>query len=132
MVLQIFCFTEFVPSHDLLEGCLGVVETVNRRAVWSSLHQFRIFDSLLRNLPHHSDEAIKGFLAFAFGRLDHQSLMEKQWEIDSGCMVAVVEQTLSHVESGNASALVLQAVEHKFVLANALDRQFVAFSDSLM
>ena len=41
-------------------------------------------------------------------------------------MVAVVEQTLSHVESGNASALVLQAVEHKFVLANALDRQFVA------
>ena len=40
-------------------------------------------------------------------------------------MVAEVEQALCHVHCGYAGRLVAQAVEHEFVLAQALDGQFV-------
>ena len=51
--------------------------------------------------------------------------MEEQREIDGRRMVAIVEQAFCHIHCGNFGRLVLQAVEHKFVLANAVDRQFV-------
>ena len=40
-------------------------------------------------------------------------------------MVAVVEQALGHVHGGDTGGLVLQAVEHELVLAQAVDGQFV-------
>ena len=63
--------------------------------------------------------------------------MEKEREIDCGGVEAIVQQTLGDIQgccTGNVvvGAVVDEAVEHEFVLADALDGQFVQVLEAFL
>ena len=51
--------------------------------------------------------------------------MEQKREVDSRRMIAVIEETLCHVHSGNPRRLVFQAIEDKLVFADANYRKLI-------
>ena len=83
-------------------GCQHIVNSLDRRVVRCSLKQIRISASLVGNLVHHIDEGIERFLALVLGGLNHQSLVKQQREINCWSMIAIVEQSLSHIHGGYA------------------------------
>ena len=98
----------------------------------SILYDIGILYCLGCNLLHHSDEFIKRLLALRFSGLNHDALMEQQGEVYCRCMIAVIEQTLGNVECCDSRRLVGKAVEHEFVLANALNRQIILIFQRLL
>ena len=109
-----------------------IIHTANRRIVWSALHQFGIGLSLLGNLSHHGNKAIQRFLRLVLRRLNHQALVEQQGEVDGWRMIAVIEQSLSHIHRGNTRRFILQSIEHKLMTTDGVDRQFVHILERLL
>ncbi len=112
-------------------GCEDIVDTADGRIVRSRLNLIGVSLSLLGYLAHHSDKAIECFLTLVLRRLNHQRLVEEQREVYGRCMIAIIEQAFRHVHSGNTSRLILQAVEHKLVTADSVDRQLVDILQAL-
>ena len=107
--------------------------------VRGSLQEFALVASLEGYLLHHINELVQGLLALCLGRLYHHGLVEKQGEVDGGCMIAIVEQALCHIQSGDvrrvvvvATVFLAQAVEDKLVLAQHIDGQLVVFLQVLL
>ena len=96
------------------------------------LHQVRIGLGLLGNLSHHGNETIKCLLRLILRRLNHQTLVEEQGEVDRRCMITIVEQTLGHVHRRDTRTLVLQTVEHELMATDSVDRQFVDILQRLL
>ncbi len=84
------------------------------------------------DLSHHGYKLIKCLLALSLGRLYHERFMEKQREIDGGCVIAMVEQSFGNIECGHAGRLVQQPVEDKLMLANTVYRHFVKITQRLL
>ncbi len=113
-------------------GSKDIIDTSNGRIVRSRLHQIRISLCFFSNLTHHSDEAIKCFLRLILRRLNHKRLMEKQWEIDGGGVIAIVQQTLGHIHRGHTSRLIFQTIEDKLMTAQFVDRQLIDILQRLL
>ena len=47
-------------------------------------------------------------------------------------MITVVEQSLGHIHSGYTRTLILQAVEHELMTAQAIDRELVDILQTLL
>ena len=102
-------------------GGEDIVDTADRRSVRCRLHQIGIGLGLLGYLSHHGDKAIERLLTLVLRRLNHETLVEEQREIDGGRMIAIVEQTLGHIHRGDTSRLILETVEHELMTARGVD-----------
>ena len=109
-----------------------IVHTSDGRVVGSGLDQLGVALGLGGNLVHHIDEGIDGLLAFVLRGLNHEALMEEEGEVDGGSMVAVVEEALGNVHRGDARALIYEAVEDTFVLAQTLDGEEVVIAQAFL
>ena len=87
---------------------------------------------LVGDAVHDVDEAVEGVAALILGGLNHHCLMEEEREVDGGRVEAVVEETLSHVERGDARRLVAEAIEHELMHAGAADGQLVVVLEALL
>ena len=102
-------------------GSQNIVNTRDWRIVGSCLHHIWVFLGFLCNLSHHVDEAVDSLFALILCGLNHHSLMEEEWEVDSGSVVSIIKQTLGHIHRGNIGRFVLESVEYEFVLAESLN-----------
>ena len=98
----------------------------------SRLHKIGIGLGLLGYLAHHGDETVERLLRLVLRGLNHQTLVEEQREVDRRGMIAVVEQALGHIHRGDTGGLILQAVEHELMAAEAVDGQFVDILERLL
>ena len=106
-------------------GGEDIIDTSDRSIVRCCLYQVWIILRLLGNLTHHSDETIESLFRLVLGRLNHQTLVEEQREVDGRSMIAVIQQALCHIHRGDTGRLILQTVEHELMTTYSVDRQFI-------
>ena len=106
-------------------GGEDVIDTADGGVVRRRLHEVGIGLGLFSYLAHHSDEAVERLLRLVLRGLYHQTLVEEQREVDRRGVIAVVEQTLGHVHRSDTRRLILQAVEHELMTAEAVDGQLI-------
>ena len=97
-----------------------------------ALYHVGVGKSLFGYAMHDVNEVIECLLRLGFRRLYHDALVEQQGEVDSGRMVAIVEQALGDVERGDTGALVGQAIKDKLMLAHRVDGQVVGIAQALL
>ena len=83
-------------------GSQHVIDPTDRSVVRSSLHDVRICACLLGNYFHHGNKSVDSVLALILCRFNHERLVEKEREIDSRSVIAIVEQAFRHIHCGNA------------------------------
>ena len=105
----------------------------------STLQDSRILSSFSSDLPHDVDECVYSLLRLCLSRLDHDSLMEQEREVDGRCMEAEVEKSLGYIQCSCAmsvfclgSSVIDKAVEYELVFADAWNRMLVAILQSLL
>ena len=96
------------------------------------LERLRISCSLSRNVLHDLNEAVKRLLRLSLSRLDHDSLMEEQREIDCRRMETIIQQSLGYIESSDTGRFVLQSVKYELMLADRRYRKFKAILKRLL
>ena len=91
---------------------LHLVETADRGIVRRGVERFGVLMRKAGKRTEDLDCLVHGGLGFRFRRLDHERLVDDQWEIHCGRMNTVVKQTLGDIERGNAGLDILQRGHH--------------------
>ena len=97
-----------------------------------AVEEFGIGLCLARYLLHGFNEGVERLLGLGFGRLYHQRFVEEQREINGRGVVAIIQQTLGHIERGDMSGVVVvaalfgaQTIEDELVLAESFNGQLI-------
>ena len=81
---------------------------------------------------HDPDESVQRLLRLCLSRLNHDSLMEQQREIDCRGMESVVKKPLRYVKCSDTRRLVCKTIENEFMLAYGRDRKLEAVLQRLL
>src|SRR4051812_35706400 len=91
--------------HDGVAVGRNLVEAPHRRRVRSALRDARVLARLVQDRVDRLGESIERLAGLRLGRLDHQRLVDQEWEIDRRRVHAEVEQALRDVECLDAELL---------------------------
>ena len=92
-------------ADDRALGGSGLVEPPDRRRVRSVLRDLRILGGLREDRLDRIGEVVEPLLGLGLGGLDHQRLVDEEWEVDRRRMDLVVEQPLRDVGRPDAQLL---------------------------
>ncbi len=84
------------------------------------MQQFRIFFGLLVDGFERLDKLIDVLFGFRFRRLDHQSTVNHQWEVNRGRVETIIDQAFGDVQGCDFILFVPGIGKHAFVHAGPI------------